>query len=159
MVKMILAADLNGCIGKDNKLCWDLPDDLRRFKALTNGSVMIMGRKTFESLPGVLPGRKHIVVSRSDYDNLNGEIIVVNSIEKAIEEAKKISDNVFIIGGAEIYNQSFKYCKVIYWTSVKTIVEGDSFVNTNELANFNLVEEMIIKGPIDYIYQKWVRKS
>jgi dihydrofolate reductase len=94
---LIYARAANGCIGRDGALPWHLPADLKRFKALTMGKPMIMGRKTFESLPGLLPGRRHIVLTRRErWDSTGAE--VVRSVEEALALAD--SDDVAVIGGA-----------------------------------------------------------
>ena len=102
---LIVAVSENDVIGKDNDLIWRLKNDLKRFKALTSGHCIIMGRKTFESFPKPLPNRTHIVITRQkDYKVPEG-VIVVNSLEAAIEQTKNDS-NPFVIGGGEIYKQA-----------------------------------------------------
>ena len=100
MIVIIVAASENNIIGKDNDLLWHLPKDFKRFKALTTGHPIIMGRKTFQSLPGILPNRKHIVVTRNKNYSKEG-VIVVASLEKAIAVAKKESEKIYIIGVSE----------------------------------------------------------
>ncbi len=123
---IIGAAAENNAIGMDNKLIWHLSDDLKRFKNLTNGHHIIMGRKTFESFPKPLPNRTHIVISRqSDYQVPEG-VIVVNSLEDAIDAAKNDSQP-FIIGGGEIYQQALSIADKIELTRVHDTFEGDAF--------------------------------
>jgi dihydrofolate reductase len=98
LITLIVARADNGVIGRDGKLPWHLPADLKRFKALTMGKPMIMGRKTFESLPGLLPGRRHIVLTRGDWSAAGAE--VAHSVEDALALA---GDNAFVIGGAEVF--------------------------------------------------------
>ncbi|MDR2001100.1 MAG: dihydrofolate reductase, partial [Zoogloeaceae bacterium] len=98
---IIAAVARNGIIGRDNKLPWRLPEDLKRFKALTMGHAIIMGRKTWESLPGKLPGRQHIVVTRNPAYVAEGATIAL-SLPAAIAAAGA-TDEVFIIGGADLY--------------------------------------------------------
>ena len=110
MVSIIVAKSKNGVIGVDNKLPWNLPEDLKRFKELTTNNVVIMGRKTFESLGKPLPKRTTIIITR----NLNYKVegcIVVNSLENAIIEARE-DDNPYILGGGEIYRQALDYADV-----------------------------------------------
>ena len=123
---IIVATGENNAIGKDNKLIWHLSDDLKRFKNLTNGHHIIMGRKTFESFPKPLPNRTHVVITRqTDYKAPEG-VILVNSLEKAIEAAK--SDNQpFIIGGGEIYKQAMTIADKIELTRVHESFEADTF--------------------------------
>ena len=124
---MIVAAGENNEIGKDNDLIWHLSDDLKRFKSLTSGHHIIMGRKTFESFPKPLPNRIHIVITRqSNYKAPDG-VIIVNSIEDAINIAKK-DTQPFIIGGGEIYKQAMPYASKIEITRVHaTFPEADTF--------------------------------
>ena len=103
-VTIIVAAGENNAIGKDNDLIWHLSDDLKRFKSLTNGHYIIMGRKTFESFPKPLPNRTHIVITRqSDYQAPDG-VIIVNNLDDALDAARR-DPQPFIIGGGEIYKQ------------------------------------------------------
>ncbi|HYD91719.1 MAG TPA: dihydrofolate reductase, partial [Flavobacterium sp.] len=94
---LIAAAAENNALGKDNRMIWHLPDDFKRFKQLTSGHHIIMGRKTFESLPGMLPNRTHVIITRQK-DFTADECIVVNSLEEAIEACKGDKE-VFVIGG------------------------------------------------------------
>jgi dihydrofolate reductase len=104
---LIAAVAQNGVIGRDNKLPWRLSEDLKHFKALTMGHPMIMGRKTWESLPGKLPGRPHIVVTRNPAYIADGAT-VVTSLQAAVAAAGD-TDEVFVIGGAELYAQAFEF--------------------------------------------------
>lgn len=123
---IIVAAAENNAIGKGNKLIWHLSNDLKRFKNLTNGHYIIMGRKTFESFPKPLPNRTHVVISRQrDYKVPQG-VILVNSLEEAIEVAKNDSQP-FIIGGGEIYKQSMLLADKIEMTRVHESFEADTF--------------------------------
>ncbi len=123
---IIVAAGENDTIGKDNKLIWHLSDDLKRFKSLTNGHHIIMGRKTFESLQKPLPNRTHVVITRQhDYQVPEG-VIIVNSLEKAINTANKDSQP-FIIGGGEIYKQAMTLANKIEITRVHENFEADTF--------------------------------
>lgn len=100
MIQLVVARATNGVIGKDGGLPWHLPADLKRFKALTTGTVMVMGRKTFESLPGLLPGRRHVVLTRDRSWQAEGAE-VVGSVEEALAAAEGAP--VSVIGGAEIF--------------------------------------------------------
>lgn len=124
---IIVAVAENGAIGKDNQLLWRLPDDLKRFKQLTMGSPIIMGRKTFESIGKPLPGRTSIVISRSSGSYPAG-VIGVSSVKEAIEEARKTgAEEAFVIGGGEIYKLFLPIADKIYLTKVDTSIEGDTF--------------------------------
>ena len=126
MLTLIAAASENNALGKDNDLVWHLPDDFKRFKALTSGHFIVMGRKTFESFPKPLPNRTHIIITRQkDYEVPEG-CIVVNSLSSAIEVCPKDED-IFIIGGGQIYKQSIEIADKIELTRVHTTVEADTF--------------------------------
>lgn len=123
---IIVAAGENDAIGKDNKLIWHLSDDLKRFKRLTNGHHIIMGRKTFESFPKPLPNRTHIVISRQANYKVPDGVIVVNSLEDAIDAAKN-DKQPFVIGGGEIYKQAMLLADKIELTRVHHSFEADTF--------------------------------
>jgi dihydrofolate reductase len=114
----------NGVIGRDNKLPWRLPEDLKHFKALTMGHPMIMGRKTWESLPGKLPGRQHIVVTRDPAYCADGAT-VVGSLQAAVAAAGEV-DEVFVIGGAELYAQAFEFADRLQLTEIAADFAGDA---------------------------------
>jgi dihydrofolate reductase len=123
-ITIIAAVARNGVIGKDNKMPWHLPEDLKRFKALTMGQPMIMGRKTWESLPGRLPGRPHIVVTRNPDYRAEGAT-VVGSLVAALAAAGD-TDEVFIIGGAELYTQALAIADRLQLTEVDADFDGDT---------------------------------
>lgn len=123
---IIVAAGENDAIGKDNKLIWHLSDDLKRFKSLTNGHHIIMGRKTFESFPKPLPNRTHIVITRQENYKVPTGVIIVNSLEDAINVSKKDSQP-FIIGGGEIYKQAMLLADKIELTRVHESFKADTF--------------------------------
>ena len=125
LITLIAAASENNVIGKDNKLIWHLSDDLKHFKDLTKGHVVIMGRKTFESMPKALPNRTNIVITRKT-DYIANDAIVVHSLNQALE--KTVDDNQpFIIGGGEIYNIAIKIADRIELTRVHTEIDGDAY--------------------------------
>jgi len=129
ILSLIVAAAENGVIGKDNQLLWRLPDDLKRFKQLTLGHPIIMGRKTFESIGQPLPGRTSIVITRSSSYEAEG-IEVVDSLEKAINKARQQgTGEAFIIGGGEVYREALAGNQVskIHLTRVQTEIGGDTF--------------------------------
>jgi dihydrofolate reductase len=126
-ITIIVAADENNAIGKDNQLIWHLSKDLKRFKTLTNGHHIIMGRKTFESFPKPLPNRTHIVVTRQNPYKVPEGVIVVGNLEDALDASREDS-NPFIIGGGEIYQQSIAFANVIELTRVHHSFENaDTF--------------------------------
>ena len=139
MITLIAAAAENNALGKNNDLIWHLPDDFKRFKAITSGHYIIMGRKTFESFPKPLPNRTHVIITRQK--NYNPEnCIVVTSLEKAIEICPKDED-VFVIGGGEIYQQSIAIADKIELTRVHSTFEADTFFPEIDTTIWELVQE------------------
>ena len=127
MLSIIVAVAENNVIGKDNKLIWHLSEDLKRFKKLTTGHTIIMGRKTFESLGGVLPNRKHVVLTHnSDYSVDNENVEIVNSISDLQKYIDDENEN-FVIGGALVYKMLIDYCTKMYITKIEKSFEGDAF--------------------------------
>ena len=127
MLSIIVAKAKNNIIGKDNKLLWDLPNDLKKFKELTTGHVIIMGRKTFESLGRVLQNRKHVVFSQNpDFKVNDPDVSVVRSMLEIQEYIENESEN-FVIGGAMIYNLLLPYVKTMYVTEIDKDFDGDTF--------------------------------
>ncbi|HRN99077.1 MAG TPA: dihydrofolate reductase [Flavobacterium sp.] len=125
MIVIIAAAANNNALGKDNKMLWHLPDDFKHFKALTTGHHIIMGRKTFESLPGVLPNRTHIIITRQKDFKASG-CLTAQSLEHALQMAPK-GEDVFVIGGAEIYRLALPIASKIELTRVHTIAQADAW--------------------------------
>lgn len=160
MIIMIAAAAENNALGKNNDLIWHLPNDFKRFKALTTGHHIIMGRKTFESFPRPLPNRTHVIITRSK-DYAPEGCIVVNSMEQAIAACPKEED-IFIIGGGEIYNLGITYAHKIELTLVHHTFEADAFFPTIEKENWILQnsEKQLKddKHQFDYTYQTFVKK-
>ncbi len=124
MITLVLARADNGVIGRDGRLPWHIPADLKRFKALTTGKPMIMGRRTFDSLPGLLPGRRHIVLTR-DRDWRASGAEVAHSVDGALALA---SDDVAVIGGAEVFALFLDRADRIELTEVHGDVAGDVVV-------------------------------
>jgi dihydrofolate reductase len=124
LVSLLVAAAENDVIGRDNALPWHLSDDLKRFKALTLGKPMLMGRKTFESIGKPLPGRTSLVLSRSK-DWTRPGAIRVHSFEEALERAGAVPELV-VIGGAEVYRLALPHARRIYLTRVHAQVAGDA---------------------------------
>nr|WP_314865326.1 dihydrofolate reductase [uncultured Flavobacterium sp.] len=160
MIVMIAAVAENNALGKDNELVWHLPNDFKRFKELTSGHYIIMGRKTFESFPKPLPNRTHIVITRQQNYQPDG-CIVVNSIENAIKACPE-NETIYIIGGGEIYNQALAFSDTIEITKVHGKFEADAFfpeIKAEEWelvqSNFNAKDERHL---YDYTYQTFVKK-
>lgn len=126
MVTMIAALGAKNELGKDNDLVWHLPDDFKRFKSLTTGHCIIMGRKTFESFPKLLPNRKHIVITRNtDYSVPEGVIIVQNMAQALLHCAD--DPQPFIIGGGEIYRLGMNYADCLELTHIEGEFDCDTF--------------------------------
>ena len=136
--KAIVAMSLNRAIGKDKKLPWHLPEDLRWFKKLTTGNVIIMGRKTWESIGKPLPNRESIVVTRSGIPPVQGVRFVpsLNEIDPAADQR-----DYFIIGGAQLFAEALPLCSDLYLTLIKREVEGDVFLPPFE-HQFRLAETL-----------------
>lgn len=121
-IKIIVAVAKNNAIGKDNKMPWHLPEDLKYFKEKTLGHTVIMGRKTLDSLGRALPGRKNIVITRQesvDYEN----VVIYHSLKEAIAD----EPDAFIMGGADIYRQSMDLADLLYITHIEAEMEADRF--------------------------------
>lgn len=160
MITLIAAAAENNALGKDNAMLWHLPDDFKRFKEITTGHHIIMGRKTFESFPKPLPNRTHVIITRQKGYAPEG-CIVVDSMENAIAACPKEED-IFIIGGGEIYNLGMPFADIIELTRVHESFEADAFfpeINRNE---WELISEEYHptdeKHKIDFSFQTFARK-
>ncbi len=128
LISLIAAVAENGVIGKDNKLPWHLPADLQFFKKTTLGHPIIMGRKNFESIGKVLPGRTNIVLTRN-MNFANANLKIAHSLKEAFEIAKETgTDECFVIGGAEIYREALPFCQKLYITRVHGIFEGNTYM-------------------------------
>lgn len=125
MISIIVAVAANGVIGCDNRLIWHISEDLKRFKRLTSGHPIVMGRKTYESLGRPLPNRTNVVVTRDADLRLDG-VTVANSIEQALALFPK-EEEIFIIGGGEIYRQTIASADKLYLTLVDQSPQGDTF--------------------------------
>lgn len=138
IISAIVAVSKDGVIGRDNQIPWYLPEDLKYFKKVTLGHPVIMGRKSFVSIGRPLPKRTNIIVTRDPFYIVSG-CIVVNTLEEALEWAlKEGEDEIFIIGGGEIFEQSISYWDKLYLTEVDLYVpDGDVFfpeINPEEWA-------------------------
>ena len=159
IIAAIVATDLNDAIGKNNQLLWHLPADLKFFKTTTMGCPIIMGRKTYESIGRLLPGRKNMIITRSSEFKLEGAE-VYNSLDAAIENCKE--EKVFVIGGAEIYRLAMPLLTELYVTKVKHHFDADTYFPEIRTNQFELVweecHEADEKNKFDYCFQKWLRK-
>ena len=140
MLSIIVAKAKNNIIGKDNSMLWKLPDDLKRFKEKTTGHTIIMGRKTFESLGGILPDRMHIILSRNPDFNIDSDYVKVVHSLLELHPYMDDEEEHFVIGGAIIYNLLMPYCKKMYVTQLDKEFEGDALfpkINENELLPYS----------------------
>lgn len=140
MLSIIVAIGENGAIGKNNDLLWRLPGDLKRFKALTAGHTIIMGRKTFESLPnGALPNRTNVVLSKNKSAQFSN-CTMVYSIKEIIDKYLNDENEHFVIGGGELYKALLPYANRIYLTRVHQIFEADTFFPAFDMKDW-IIEE------------------
>lgn len=141
IVSAIFAVSENNVIGKGNDLPWRMPADLKHFKNTTMGHPVIMGRKSFDSIGRPLPGRHNIVVTRDRNFRAEG-VSVVHSLREAVEIAgADRPEEVFIIGGAQIYKKAFPYCDRLYMTRIHTETEGDVFLPEVDFSAWKLISE------------------
>ena len=125
-ISLIVAMAANRAIGLDDKMPWHLSADLKKFKAITMGSPIVMGRKTYESIGRPLPGRSNIIISRNlDYQQAG--CLVFNDIKAAIEASSKDAEEIFIIGGAELYKATLPHADNLYLTVINQDFDGDTF--------------------------------
>ena len=156
-VAIVVVVDGNNGIGKNGDLLCHLPNDLKHFKKLTTGHTIIMGRKTFESLPkGALPNRINIVITSDNADNYPG-CIVARSVDEAFLLTKK-KDKVFIIGGGKIYNSTLYLANKLYLTRIHHRFEdADTFFPDIDFNNWELIEEEKYKADEKHLYDYSVR--
>ena len=144
-ISLIVAVSENMVIGKDNKLAWHLPDDMNYFSNMTKGHSIIMGRKNWESIPKKyrpLPERKNIVVTRNNKFEDKGAIIV-NSIEKAVKKARTFDEEeIFIIGGGEIYKLGFAYVDKLYITEIYANIDGNTYFPKWNKENWKVISRI-----------------
>lgn len=160
-ISLVVAAANNNAIGKDGKMPWHLPADMKHFKNITWGMPIIMGRKTFESIGKVLPGRKNIVITRQTGWEAEG-VVVVKKIEDAFFVAAEAdAKEAMVIGGGEIYKQIFDKARRIYLTRVDAEPEGDTFFPVLRSEEWHLVSqqkhEADEKNAYNYSFQLWER--
>lgn len=164
IISLIAAASTNNVIGKDNRLLWHLPNDMKFFKNTTWGMPVIMGRKTYEALAGEpLPGRFNFVVTRNkDWDPKNPRAQVVRSLEESIVAARQTDcKEAFIIGGGQIYEESMVLADRIYMTRVDAALEGDAYFPLIDEKKWTMVSHRDFpsdeKHAYAYHFQVWER--
>lgn len=162
-LSIIVAVAANQAIGKDNQLLWHLPNDLKFFKNTTWGMPVIMGRKTFESVNKILPGRTNIVITRQASWEMAG-VITADTLETAISKAASTNcKEAFIIGGGEIYRQALPLCQTVYLTRVHAIIEGEIYFPVLDEKEWTCVSsedfEKDEKHAYAYSFQKWEKNN
>lgn len=161
MITIVVAMGLKNEIGADNQLLWHLPQDLKHFKEITTGHPIIMGRKTYESIGRPLPNRTNIVVSRKK-DWFEEGVLIVGSLKEALKFAKKIDENVFVIGGGNIYEQTIDLADKLEVTLVKAEINADIFFPKIDLKIWEKTAETCIdkdeKHAYDFCFQTFVKK-
>jgi dihydrofolate reductase len=163
-ISIIAAVAENGVIGREGQLPWRLSDDLRRFKQLTMGHTIIMGRRTWESIGRALPGRRTVAVSRKpDFRTSVDCVETATDLDKALAIAKEAGDEeAFIVGGAELYRESLSRADRLYLTRVCAAVDGDTYFPNIEWSNWQLVEsenhDANEKSDYDYRFETYDRR-
>lgn len=178
MISAVAAMSLNRVIGKENQLPWHIPEDLKFFKTQTSGKIMILGRKTFESIGKPLPKRFHIVITRNaDYKYDHPAVKIVSSVKEAVELAKSMlktqaaagevdrlatspvydSSEVIVAGGGEIYTQSLPFLDRIYLTVIDLEVDGDAFFPEFDTNLFKLVKRENRTEPVSFSFRIYDR--
>ncbi len=163
IVSAIVAVAKNNVIGKNNSIPWYLPEDLKYFKARTLNHHIIMGRKSYQSIGHPLPKRTNIIVTRDPFF-IASNCLVVHSIEEGLEIAEQNGEEeVFIIGGAEIYQLSLPYLNRLYITEIELDVEGDTFFPKPDMAEWELISEdprqADEKNKYNYSFKVYERKK
>jgi dihydrofolate reductase len=161
MIILIAAVAENNALGKNNTLLWHLPDDFKHFKESTSGHYILMGRKTFESFPKPLPNRTHVIISRQK-DYFYEGCIIVPDLQKALSVCPK-NENIYVIGGGEIYTQSIKFADQLEITRVHYDFEADVFFPEIDLDQWLLISESYHpkdeKHKYDFTFQTFIRKK
>ena len=158
-ISIIAAQSINHVIGNAGSIPWKIPEDLRKFKETTTGHVIVMGRKTFESIGKPLPNRINIIISRS-ITNPPPNTMVAHSLGNALELARqKESSEIFVIGGGEIYSQAIKLADRLYITTVGVTLEGDTFFPPYSEFTKTITEEHFISNSFDCEYKILEKQS
>ncbi|MBO4835411.1 MAG: dihydrofolate reductase [Lachnospiraceae bacterium] len=162
-MRVIVAVDRNWAIGKDGKLLNSIPDDQRFFRQTTTNQVVIMGRKTLESLPGgkPLPNRTNVILTRNE-DFQDPDVLVAHSVQEALDLAQEKGADIYIAGGSEIYEQMLNYCDEAYVTFIDYAYQADTyFPNLDKMAEWVMVAESEEQTHFDivYYYRQYVRRK
>jgi dihydrofolate reductase len=162
MISLIWAMDETRAIGKDNQLPWHLPEDLKFFKRTTMGHPIVMGRKTHESIGRILPGRENIIITRNR-DFVCEGCTVLYSVKDLIDYSRKTSEEIFVIGGAEIFKEVFPVTDRLYLTMIHETFAGDTFFPEYDQNEWELESREIgildEKNPYNYEFLIYKRKK
>lgn len=155
IVSIIAAMSENRVIGRDNQLPWHISEDLKRFKRITTGHTIIMGRKTYESIGKLLPNRTNIILSR-DKEYEVEDAIVAHTFDEAIRRSK--GEEVFVIGGQQIYEESIGRADRIYLTMVHDEIDGDAYFPVFQTALYTVTEQKRFEKPLPHTFMVLTRK-
>lgn len=159
MISLLWAMDKNRAIGLNNQLPWHLPEDLKYFKRVTMGKPIAMGRKTYESIGRPLPGRENIVITRSQGVTIEG-CTVIHDVKDLL---KREDEELFVIGGAEIFKEIMPYADRLYITEIREVFEADTFFPEINMDNWELIESTPgikdEKNPYTYEFFVYQRKQ
>jgi dihydrofolate reductase len=161
MISYIVAMDNNRVIGKDNQLPWHLPADLKFFKKTTMGHSIVMGRKTYESIGKPLPGRENIIVTRNkEYDQ--EKCTIIHTVEELCTFAKEKGEEIFVIGGAELFKATFSYADRLYITEIDHEFAGDTYFPEFKESEWKIISQekglKDEKNPYDYSFNIYERE-
>ncbi|SHQ82947.1 dihydrofolate reductase DfrA [Mycobacteroides abscessus subsp. abscessus] len=159
MISLLWAMDENRAIGRNNQLPWHLPEDLKYFKRVTMGKPIAMGRKTYDSIGRPLPGRENIVITRNQGVTIEG-CTVIHDVKDLL---KRDDEELFVIGGAEIFKEILPFADRLYVTEIREEFEADTFFPEYNLSDWELIESIPgvkdEKNPYDYEFLVYQRKQ
>ncbi|MCG8672083.1 MAG: dihydrofolate reductase [Pseudomonadales bacterium] len=163
MLSLIVAMADNGVIGRDNQMPWHIPEDFKYFKQRTMGKPIIMGRKTFESLGRVLPGRPHVVISRNANYELPENCYLVSNLEEGVAKANSLltedQTEAVVIGGGQIYQEALAVVDTLYITEVHLQPEGDAFFPEVDPNLWQEMERNELQGDISCSFVTYTRRT
>lgn len=157
-IAIVVARSKNNVIGTGNEIPWRVKGEQKLFKQITLGGVLIMGRKTFESIGRPLPGRETIIVTRNSAYDAQG-CHIAGTLDTALAMAAAMNKPIFIVGGGEIYRQALPMADAVHISTIDTTVEGDVTFPEFPTSDFRLVDEQRFESNIDYVYQYYERKT
>ena len=158
-LSMIAAIGKNNELGYENKLLWHLKEDMQFFRKTTTGKTIIMGRKTFESLPGLLPKRKHIIITNNQ-NYQNNDVIIMHSVDEVISYIQNTQEECFIIGGGKVYKEFLPFAHTLYLTEIEDSKRADTFFPVFSKDDYQ--KEILgasSENNINYSFAKYTKKS